>query len=344
MKPVQSFVISPGWAVLLADLGIAPANVLRRAGLPGDLLARGQTALSPEEYFALIKAVEDEIGDPNLPIRIGRAISVEAFDPPIFAAICSRNLNQAAIRIAQYKKLMGPVRLWVTPSDDETILEYRWPPDLQPPALLAITELVFWVALVRLATRVEVRPIRVLAPAPPEDVDAYRKYLGVAVQEGPRPSIAFAAEDAARPFLTANESMWEFFQAELPGRLAEMHETATTSDRVRGALLELLPAGQVFIQDVAQALGVAQRTLQRRLRNEKSSFRSLLHETRKDLALYYLQHSQLNVGEISFLLGFENTNSFSRAFHDWTGETPRQARTALRVPYGGQPGLGDRTP
>ena len=54
--------------------------------------------MPPEEYFALVKAVEDEVGEPNLPILIGQAISAEAFDPPIFAAICSRDLNQAAIR------------------------------------------------------------------------------------------------------------------------------------------------------------------------------------------------------------------------------------------------------
>ena len=147
------------------------------------------------------------------------------------------------------------MRLLVTQSDRETILECRWPSGLRLPALLAITELLFWVALVRLATRVEVRPVRVLAPEPPEDVDAYRDYLGVAVQEGPRQCIAFAAVDASRPFLTANEPMWEFLETALRGRLAEMNESATTSDRVRGALLELLPAGQALIQEVSEVLG-----------------------------------------------------------------------------------------
>ena len=330
MNPGKFFTVGPGWAVLITDLGLAPANVLRRANLPGDLLARGRVALPPEEFFALAKAVEDEAGEPNLPILIARSVSAEAFDPAIFAAICSRDLNQAAVRIAQYKKLIGPMRLLVTQSDRETTLECRWPSGLRPPALLAITELLFWVALVRLATRVEVKPVRVLAPEPPEDVDAYRDYLGVAVQEGPRQCIAFAAVDASRPFLTANEPMWEFLETALRGRLAEMNESATTSDRVRGALLELLPAGQAFIQEVSEALGVSPRTLQRRLQDERVSFRSLLNETRRDLALHYLRNSHMHVGEISFLLGFQDSNSFSRSFHDWTGATPRQARVALR--------------
>ena len=79
MNRANSFAVNPGWSVLMTDLGIEPANVLRRADLPGDLLSRGRTWLPPEEYFALVKAVEDEVGEPNLPILIGQAISVEAF-------------------------------------------------------------------------------------------------------------------------------------------------------------------------------------------------------------------------------------------------------------------------
>ena len=322
MDPERFFAVGPGWGVLIADLGMAPANVLRRAGLPGDLFSRGRVALPPKEFFALAKAIEDEVGEPNLPLLIAQAISVEAFDPAIFAAICSRDLNQAAVRIAQYKQLIGPMRLLVTQTARETILECQWPLGLQPPALLVLAELAFWVALARLATRVEIQPVRVVAPNPPEDVDAYRAYLGIAVQEGPRACIVFAAVDATRPFLTANEPMWEFLETGLQGRLAEMNEAATTSDRVRGALLELPPAGQGFIQDVSKALGISKRTLQRRLKNERSSFRVLLNETRRDLALHYLRNSHMHVGEISFLLGFQDANSFSRAFHDWTGTQP----------------------
>ena len=151
------------------------------------------------------------------------------------------------------------------------------------------------------------------------------------IREGARQSVTFSSEDASRPFLTANEPMWEFFKVDLGRRLAELDETATTSDRVRGALLELLPAGKSSVQDVSKTLDIPIRTLQRRLKEEESRFRSVLNETRKDLALYYLENTQLHVGEVSFPLGFESPNSFSRAFNSWTGESPNQARSSLRV-------------
>ena len=100
------FAVPVGMRALLSDLGVAPANVLRRASLPADLLARPSVTLTPEKYFAFFEAIEAEADEPNLPIAIGRAISVEVFDPPIFAALCSPNLIVAAERIAQYKQLI----------------------------------------------------------------------------------------------------------------------------------------------------------------------------------------------------------------------------------------------
>lgn len=332
MNPAKTFAVNPGWGVLMADLGIAPANVLRRAGLPGDLFSRGPTALTPQEYFGLWTALEDEAGDPYLPISIGRAISVEVFDPPIFAAVCSPDLSVAACRIAEYKKLIGPTRLLVTQSRSETTLHYVWPKDTTPPAVLATTELVFWVALARLATRAEVHPLRVTLPEPPRDADAYREYFGVTVQKSAQQSVAFSAVDAARPFLTANERMWEFFEPELRKRLSELEVGSSMAERVRGALLELLPLGDASMDAVARKLSVSARTLQRRLQGEGTTFKASLNDTREALARHYLSNSSLSAGEISFLLGYEDPNSFYRAFREWTGQTPKRVRAAAMKP------------
>jgi hypothetical protein len=72
-----------------------------------------------------------------------RTISVEVFDPPIFAALCSPNLIVAAERIAQYKQLIGPLRLNVTQGPAGTTLTLAWPVLHDPPQVLAISELVF---------------------------------------------------------------------------------------------------------------------------------------------------------------------------------------------------------
>lgn len=323
------YAVSPGWAVILADLGIVPADVLRRAGLPVDLLVREGAMLAQGEYFRLWNALEEEAGDPDLPVRLARGLTPEAFDPPLFAALCSPDLNTAARRIARYKKLIGPMRLLVTESATGTTLQYAWPDGAVPPRILALSELLFWVALARLGTRVEIRPTQVTVPDPPDSA-AYRDYLGVSLLDRRAQSITFSAGDAARRFLTANDRMWGYFEPGLRQRLSALGARATTAERVRGALLELLPAGDASVDGVARELAMSVRTLQRRLRSEGTTFQDVLGATRRDLATHYLSSSSMPAAEISFLLGYEDTSSFYRAFRGWTGRTPQGVRATAR--------------
>ena len=161
--------------------------------------------------------------------------------------------------------------------------------------------------------------MRLTTPNPPHVVRPYREYFGVMVDQSPDQSATFSAEDAARPFLTANEGMWEFFEPELRRRLSELEAGASMADRVAGALLELLPAGE---------LGVSTRTLQRRLKTEGTTFQASLGYTRESLARHYLSSTSMSAAEISFLLGYDDPNSFYRAFHAWTGQTPERVRGA----------------
>jgi AraC-like DNA-binding protein len=220
------------------------------------------------------------------------------------------------------------MRLSIVQSDAETVLEFLWPQGAKPPGSVSIGEPVFWVALVRLCTRHLVRPIRVTSPKPPADRDAYLEYFGVPVAKAFSYTVAFSAHDAVRPFLTANDAMWDFFEPELRRRLSDLEEATTTGDRVRAALLEMLPAGDASMAGVARELAMSTRTLQRRLREEGATFQAILDDTREALARHYLSASDLSTGEISFLLGYEDTRSFYRAFRSWTGQTPQLVRAA----------------
>jgi len=330
MANTKPYVVSPGWRVWLQDMGLKPANILRRADLPPDLFGRSSAALSTEEYFRLWRGIEEEAGDPKLPLRIGATISAEAFDPPIFAALCSPDLNTALGRLSHYKKLIASMALHVDVGDDLTALDLEWLDKTAPPPVsLVLAELVFFVQLSRIATRTRISPLEVRSPHLPEYPGEYTEFFGVPVQYGPSPRLCFASVDAARPFLTANEKMWEVFEPELKKRLSDLNESATVSERVRSALLELLPSGTASMEAVAKKLGASPRTLQRRLNQERQTFQAILDRTRESLAKHYLKSSTMTGTEISFLLGFEDPNSFFRAFNAWTGTTPEQARSAF---------------
>lgn len=320
--------LDPNLKPLLHDLRVSPARVLRRAGLPGDLFARGPVALIPEDYFRFWQAVDDEAGDPALVVRLAQSISAEMFSPPLFAALCSPDLATATQRIGTYKPLIGPMRLTVEQDADELTIGNHWPAGLRPPPLLAIAELVFWVALARIATRHQVRPIRIGLPLPPADPEGVAAYLGIRVRRSDTHDITFATADARRPFLTENEQMWQFFVPDLRRRLSDLESAASSAERVRAALRETLPAGDPSMTAVTRHLAVSSRTLQRQLREEGTTYQEVLARTREDLARHYLSRSGMRTAEIAFLLGYGDSNSFYRAFRAWTGTTPEAVRAS----------------
>ncbi len=330
MSQEKLFSVNPAWRVLLSDLGIRPTDILRRAGLPDDLLNREQAAMTTDEYFRFWQGLEVEADDPLLPLSIGQMVSVEMFDPPVFAALCSPNLNVALQRISRYKRLVMPMAIHIKETKSSTRLDLEWLDAISdPPVSLVSMELVFFVQLSRMATRERITPLKITAPHPPGPAADYSAFFGTEVRKGKTPTVAFSASDAARPFLTANEKMWQFFEPELRKRLSELDGSATMIERVRAALLELLPSGSASIDSVATKLGVSTRTLQRRLKEDGGNFQIVLNETREKLALNYLKNPALSGAEIAFLIGYEDPNSFFRAFHAWTGETPEQARRGL---------------
>ena len=103
--------------------------------------------------------------------------------------------------------------------------------------------------------------------------------------------------------------------------MAEMELDDTFSTRVRSAVVELLPGGQCAIDDVCNCLGTSNRTLQRKLAEENTSFQKQLNRTRELLAKNYINHANLPSEEIAFLLGYQDTNLFFRAFSLWTGKS-----------------------
>lgn len=323
MKRVSHFSIQPAWRLIMRDLGIHPEDVLRLAGLPLDLFSRKDAVIDARQYFQLWDALELADGSETLPLRIGQAISVEGFDPAIFASLCSPNLNIALQRLSSFKKLIGPMHLHVAMEKAATIVELQcYGQDLHIPASLAVTELVFMTQLVRLGTRYPVKPHQVVLPELPCKLDEYARFFGARPKKGNCIQLSFTGEDAVRPFMTANEAMWDFFEVGLRQRLAKLEETASAAQRVKAALLEGLPAGQYAVSDVARQLAMSTRTLQRLLKDEHTSFSQVLNTTRQQLAHHYLSKPVMGQAEVAYLLGFQDVNAFNKAFKSWEGISP----------------------
>lgn len=208
--PMQAdcYALDTTWRTLLLDLGVRPANVLRRAGLSDDLLHQASVRLPPADYYRLWDSIEAETEDPLFPIRLCRAVRSESFSPPLFAALCSPHLVRAGQRISQYKALIAPMRLEVQELRDLVSFELSWlDAPLTPPVSLVVMELLFMVTLARMGTREQLRPVEVTTRVLPSPLLPYEEFLGVRLQRGAHNRVTFTTADATRPFLTSNETL-----------------------------------------------------------------------------------------------------------------------------------------
>jgi AraC-like DNA-binding protein len=169
--------------------------------------------------------------------------------------------------------------------------------------------------------------------APPSTLE-YDNVFGSSTLNFGAPCYGFAFDreylDAPLP---ASEPALHVVLCEYASRaLGQLHDRASVVDRVRQIARRELSNGNATLAAAASALDISNRTLSRRLEKEQTTFRALLDETRRELALTYLGDLRVSVLEASSRLGFAHVGAFYRAFKRWTGEAPaaymRNHRTA----------------
>lgn len=323
---MEKFIIDGRYGKLLAANGINSQEILRIAKLPVDTFAHQQLKLTEQEYFAMINAIDSVTEDPLFPTKLVATDNIETFSPPIFAAYCSKNGYQFLKRLAHYKKLIGPVTYNSTQKPDTLTITLTSLSATEPlPNFFVKGEFAFMIQLMSAATGQKIKPIKITATSN-DDQPAIIDYYGVPFELGTANSITFKMADLLVPFTTENTSILEYLEPELKKRLADLDIDDSYGKRVRSSLVELLPRGEATIEYVAQSLGISKRTLQRKLKAENTNFQQQLNATREMLAKNYLLNTTMTIDDIAFLLAYQETNSFLRAFNTWTGMSAQQYR------------------
>ena len=163
-----------------------------------------------------------------------------------------------------------------------------------------------------------------------------RGWPGDAPSERPPTSgLITARENAvvAAPPLTADPKLLKALE---PFCDTAAKERRTALNTLRAAVVKevekLLPHGKAQKKTVARALGMSTRTFSRRLAVEETTYEEVVDQLRRSLALRYLKDPGMSLSEISWLLGYECSSSFSHAFRRWTGSSPSLARKGNPLP------------
>ncbi|MNP52254.1 Urease operon transcriptional activator [compost metagenome] len=126
-------------------------------------------------------------------------------------------------------------------------------------------------------------------------------------------------------------STWQHLLQLCEAEMLQRTRVRSLGERIIHLLGPLLNGGrEPDLEEVALHLQLPTWTLRRKLAEEGTCFRSLLNDTRRDLAETYIRDTELAFGEIAYLLGFASAEALQRAFKRWTGITPGEFRRSQR--------------
>jgi AraC-like DNA-binding protein len=313
----------------LEDRGIPPLAVLCQAGLPAGILKQEKVLLTTEEFFALYRGIAEVSGDPTIGLKLGTEDRMERYDPIAIAAICTRSLRDAIGRMGRYKQLTCPENIALIERGDDSTVHFTWLlADEEEPALLVDVCFAWILSIARRGTGRPIHPKRVEFRRPEANRAMYEKHFQCPIKfRAARNVLVFNKADMDVPFVTYNADLLAAVAPQLEAELKQQLAEKNLREQVKGTLKQLLAGQRPGIHDVARELRLSTRTLQRRLTEDGATFQQLMEEARRELARHYLLHSALELNETAYLLGYEDANSFFRAFHDWEGTSPGHWRT-----------------
>jgi AraC-like DNA-binding protein len=317
----------------LEELGVRASAVLRRAGLSQGFIDQPSALLKTGELFALWRAVGEVSTNPAIGLQLGTETRTERFNPVGLAALSSENFGAAIDQMARYKQLTCPEEILQEKENEEWSIQFHWLlADEHEPAVLNDCCFAWVLSIARHGTGTRLSPLRVEFVQGRPHAKMIERHFGCPVLCGAiRNAIVFRASDAQRPFVTRNAELLAMLAPQFEEELKQENGDENFVERVRIAIQQKLTGRRPTIEDIAGALHISSRTLQRRLQDAGASFQRVLEEARHQLARHYLHNSVLELNEAAYLLGYNDSNSFVRAFRTWEGMPPARWREEQRA-------------
>jgi len=306
----------------LVSRGIPPAQVLRSNDLPASLLLDPGAWVERTVCFRLLADIARRTRDPYLGLHVAEVQRLQDYGPwgegVLRAPTLGRALQFAAERIRLIRTGLT-IHMRVDGDQVRLAAGFSGVSDAAAlhPSLACMMTLYRIVLLAVEPAAVEAR----LCLSKQRSTEEAERLLG--------PRLAFAVE--------RNELVFDRQALDLPLRpltpaecevngLLRTGRPLATARETHRLIRDLLQSGRTTLVDVANALHMSVRGLQRHLDQWGVTFETMLDEYRRTSALDQLVDSELTVTEIAFGLGYSDPSHFTRAVRRWTGRTPRQIR------------------
>lgn len=329
-QPMHRRVVPETYVQLLYDYlkaqGHDPVSVLKEPWPQSDPRAAGGVDI--QHWNHMLSTVAHLLNDPLLGIHVGQTISVRHLGVLGSVLLACNNLEAALVRLERYLRLVFDV-LPMHRREGKGWVEIVWDTsEYRPGSFVNETGIVAMVQFCRDLVFGTVNPIQIdFDHECPADPAPYEKFFGCPVRFGQAEVVMrFSMDVLAIQLKSPDPTLITLLEQHADRLLAELPSHYEVVEQLRRIISRELRESEPNIERVGAKLGLSPRTLQRRLQETGTTFRDELNLVRHELARSYLRDPRLQITEIAMLLGYSEHSAFTRAFKEWSGQTPLQAR------------------
>jgi AraC-like DNA-binding protein len=310
--------------------GIALDPVIKQAGLTREQLDDPHASMTVRDQIKFLNLVAEALPDDLLGFRLAQMPDLRAIGLLYYLLASSETLLDGLQRIARYSTIVNEGIVQTCAHGTELSMSFRYRGVSRH---LDRHQIECWTAgLVRICrdlTGLRLVPSRLrMVHQRGEDQGAeLSSFFGRPIEFGaPVDDVAFPRRFAEARILSADPYLNKLLLDYCEDALSHRRNADTFRASVENAIAPLLPHGKANVEQVSRQLAMSPRTLARRLSEEGTTFSDVLEGLRNDLAARYLAEKEFGVAQVAWLLGYQETSAFSRAFKRWTGKAPRDMR------------------
>jgi AraC-like DNA-binding protein len=317
---------------MLAAEGLNVRTLLAEAAIDPATLDAPGARLATEQISRLWELAVEQSGNAAIGLAQHEVVRPASFDVVGYAMMSCADLRAAFERLIRYMLILSDaLTMNLSKVDRGFLISFELFGGSRPVPRARIEYIIVTLAgFCRWISGREVHPLAIALPYPaPADLAPYRAAFRCPVSfDAPAANLLFAHADMTTALPTSNPQLAELHER-YAGDYLRQFDHAQTSQRAREVIIRRLPDGEPRRNEVAVALCMSERTLQRRLQEEATSFLQLLDDTRRELAEQYLGRLHLSLAQAAYLLGFADQTSFFRACKRWFDLSPGQYRSQL---------------
>ena len=314
----------------LQNAGVSPATLLDRHAIPSSQLGDPYALIPLHHFVAFLEDAAAATGDDAFGAKLGAHLKPADIGPMGILFSVSPTIHIALQRIARLaNSLQGATNSGVVEEEGTLTWSYAltdrtiWPRRQDAEYSMAAT-----CELVRSCFRANINPLEVhFEHERPARIEPLKRIFRAPIlfsQSSNR--LIYDVEETDRVYRSEDKFLIATLERHLADLISEMKPEDGVSEKVTFLIQLYLGRRPVTTTFLAQELGMSLRTLQRRLDDEGTSVRALMRKHRSELASGLLERAGTRAANVALALGYADGAAFSRAFKDWTGQSPREVR------------------